>query len=514
MLINKLFNNLIVLDLANNHFGDVVHSKKIVRPFAKVIKKYSINSTIKFQFRQLPEFIHKDSRESDEKYIRRFLDARLSDADFFKLLNYIKKNKILTSCTPFDETSVEKIEKFKFDFIKIASVSALDFNLHERVIKNRIPKIISTGGIKVEDIDKIVSFYSKEKQIFALMHCVSIYPSSNDTLNLNFISNLKKRYENIPIGWSTHEDPKEFLPAALASANGATIFEKHIGINSKKYKLNNYSIKPDDFEAWYLNLKKAQSMLGSESKEKKVYPSEIKTILSLSRGAYAKTEIKKNDTLNKQNTYFAMPLKKGQLSSLDLKAGTKATKNFKKDSSIQSQGIKFDKGLLIKYKKASYLHKLRAVLNYYQIKMGDNFDLELSHHKGIEKFEKTGCYLFNIVNRKYTKKLIVMLPNQKHPSHFHKRKTETFVINAGNLTLTDNNKKYNLKAGDRVDLKKNSYHKFEAGKEGCIFEEISTTSYKSDSFYKNKKIKKMSRDDRKTYVNNWFFEGPRKVEFS
>ena len=62
----------------------------------------------------------------------------------------------------------------KFDFIKIASVSALDFNLHERVIKNKIPKIISTGGIKIDDIDKIVSFYSKN-QAFALMHCVSIY---------------------------------------------------------------------------------------------------------------------------------------------------------------------------------------------------------------------------------------------------------------------------------------------------------------------------------------------------
>ena len=69
------------------------------------------------------------------------------------------------------------------------------------------------------------------------MHCVSIYPSNNDTLNLNFISNLKKRYENTNIGWSTHEYPNEFLPAALAAANGATIFEKHIGIESKKVQI-------------------------------------------------------------------------------------------------------------------------------------------------------------------------------------------------------------------------------------------------------------------------------------
>ena len=50
----------------------------------------------------------------------------------------------------------------RFDIIKIASVSSIDFNLLERVSKNKIPKIISTGGKSIEDIDKIVSFLKKE----------------------------------------------------------------------------------------------------------------------------------------------------------------------------------------------------------------------------------------------------------------------------------------------------------------------------------------------------------------
>ena len=511
---NNPFEELFVLDMANNHFGDLNHAKKVVKSFSSIKNKYKIKATIKFQFRDLPDFVHKNYRSSNLKYVRRFLDTRLSDQKFYELFKYIKKNNFLTSCTPFDEKSVGKIEKFKFDFIKIASVSALDFNLHERVVKNKIPKIISTGGIAVDDIDKIVSFYLKEKQSFALMHCVSIYPSQNDTLNLNFISNLKDRYQNINIGWSTHEYPDEFMPAPLAAANGATMFEKHIGIESKKYKLNEYSIKPAQFEAWYLNLKKAKSMLGNANRNKKIFLSEIKTIKSLSRGVYAKIKIKKNEVINSKNIYFALPINKGQLSSIDFKPGTKSLIDIEKDNAVKKNKIQFDKSLILKFKKASYLHKLRAILNYHKIKVGEKFDLELSHHRGINNFEKVGCYLFNIVNRKYTKKLLVMLPNQKHPSHFHKKKTETFVINSGSLTLTDNNKKFFLKAGDRIDLKKSSYHKFQAGKEGCIFEEISTTSYKSDSFYKSKKIKKMARDDRKTYVSNWFFEGPRKVEFN
>ena len=119
------------------------------------------------------------------------------------------------------------------DIIKIASVSALDFNLHERVIKNKIPKIISTGGVKIEDIDKIVSFYKKMNQKFAIMHCVSLYPSQNDQLQIGIIKDLIERYNDVPIGWSTHEDPEDFKPSVLALAKGAQIFEKHIGIYSK-----------------------------------------------------------------------------------------------------------------------------------------------------------------------------------------------------------------------------------------------------------------------------------------
>ena len=90
------------------------------------------------------------------------MSTRLSLKEFSLINNYIKKKGIRSACTPFDEKSIDSIEKLKFDYLKIASVSALDFSLHERAIKNKIPKIISTGGLDLSDIDKIVSFYVKK----------------------------------------------------------------------------------------------------------------------------------------------------------------------------------------------------------------------------------------------------------------------------------------------------------------------------------------------------------------
>ena len=43
--------------------------------------------------------------------------------------------------------------------------------------------------------------------------------------------------------------------------------------------------------------------------------------------------------------------------------------------------------------------------------------------------------IINCINRTYCKKLIILLPGQKHPSHFHPRKEETFQVLSGLLDV-------------------------------------------------------------------------------
>ena len=51
-------NNLFVLDLANNHQGNLQHGLNIIDKLAEITKKEKIKAAIKFQFRQLETFIH------------------------------------------------------------------------------------------------------------------------------------------------------------------------------------------------------------------------------------------------------------------------------------------------------------------------------------------------------------------------------------------------------------------------------------------------------------------------
>ena len=64
------FKDLFVLDIANNHQGNLEHGLRIINQHSEVIQKRNVRAGFKFQFRNLETFIHKDFQESNIKHIR------------------------------------------------------------------------------------------------------------------------------------------------------------------------------------------------------------------------------------------------------------------------------------------------------------------------------------------------------------------------------------------------------------------------------------------------------------
>ena len=89
--------------------------------------------------------------------------------------------------TPFDEDSVDWSLESEVDIIKIASCSANDWSLLQKASSTNIPIVASTGGLSLDSIDNLVSFFRHRAVDFALMHCISIYPTKPEDCNLNFI---------------------------------------------------------------------------------------------------------------------------------------------------------------------------------------------------------------------------------------------------------------------------------------------------------------------------------------
>jgi N-acetylneuraminate synthase len=106
------------------------------------------------------------------------------------------------------------------------------------------------------------------------------------------------------------------------------------------------------------------------------------------------------------------------------------------------------------------------------------------------------------VNRSYCKKLVIQTPGQRHPSHYHQRKEETFQILHGILEVDIDGRRRTLLPGDTLLVQQGVWHQFWTDT-GVIFEEISTTHFNDDSFYEDKEINRLDRSQRKTVVNHW-----------
>lgn len=493
-----IFKNLFVLDMANNHQGDLKHASNIINAHSKIVNEEKINGCIKFQYRNLKTFIHpNEKRKKSNKHTSRFLSTKMSEDNLKKMADLVKINGLLTMTTPFDEESLELIEKFNIDIVKIASCSATDWPLLKTASKLDKPFLISTGGLTFQEIDQIYNFFKKQKKVFALNHCVAIYPTPDKDLNLNIIEKFVSRYNDIMIGWSTHEDQNNVYPVSIAYSKGARIFERHIGINTNnKYKLNKYSSTPQQLKKWLISFKKTVKMCGADEK----YPSsqlEKDSLNSLKRGVFLKKNKQKGSRLNRNDIYFAFPKVSNGIDTSEFRDGAKIKKSIKKDGPI----LKDD--LLIKKSQNladTYKVQIQSFLRSNNIVLNDDTELEISHHYGLNRFREFGAGLISIVNREeYCKKIVIQLPRQKHPYHLHKRKTETFHIFSGDLQIVKNGKVFELKTGDIFHVEANEWHKFSTHN-GVIFEEVSTQHFNNDSFYEDPVISSKKREERKTIV--------------
>ncbi len=497
---SPIFKDLVIFEMANNHQGSLEHGLNIVRAYAQLAQKYNLRAAVKLQYRDLPDFIHPDFRDKEGvKHVGRFLNTMLTHDEMSALIQEIKRQGLISCCTPFDEASVELCLKHEVEILKIASCSALDWPLNENIAKTDKPVIISTGGLMLPDIDKLYSFFNHRNKIFALLHCTAMYPAPDDVLQLNWIDRLKKRYPGVPIGYSGHEAPNELDAVKIALAKGADILERHVGLPAEGVALNAYSMNQAETEEWLKAVVSTRIKCGGEEAYKaKITPeAEKESLLSLTRGVFASAFIKKGQTVGRDDVFFAMPRLDGQLESGRFRHGIEASREYSPGEALyEDPPMGWSQALRL------VLHEAKGMLAENMIAVGDKAEFELSHHYGVEKFRQWGAIIINIVNREYCKKLILMLPDQRHPAHLHKIKEETFHVLAGELEVTMDTENMLIPTGGLLTVCRNAKHSFST-KTGVVFEEISTSHVKNDSYYEDDAINILDPLQRKTILKNW-----------
>ncbi len=494
--------NLVVLEMANNHMGSVKHGIDLINTYGKVIADYRNFFTFcfKFQFRDLDSFIHKDFVSSNIPLVKRFKETKLLADDFRSLFSCARRNKFLTMVTCFDNKSVEAVDSFDIDFLKIASCSFTDWPLLEDIVLKNKPVIASTASANEKDLEHVVTFFTNRISDFAIMHCIAEYPTLDVNSNLGQIDYLLKKFPNIRVGYSTHEAPDNIINIQLAIAKGATIFEKHVALPSEDFSINNYSTNPIQFKNWLDSALNAYKVCGDNSKRYKPRNSEILSIRSLQRGIFAKKKLNAGDVIDQSNIYFSFPPKENQFLANNFSKYSRIliTNSCNKDEPITTSNAN-----LINERKVinTIEENIQKILKNASITLPKKISLEISHHYGLDKFNQYGMSIFTLINRSYCKKLLILLPGQHHPAQYHLKKEETFRLLYGDVNLIIDGEIILLKPGEIITIEPNQIHEFST-KNSCVIEEISSTHFNDDSYYIDKEINNSLH--RKTFVT--FFQ--------
>lgn len=323
---------IVIAEAGVNHNGKISIAKKLIDAAYGAKADY-----IKFQFFNYSELSTEWSKSTSYQIIN------TNERNQFKLLkrlhlsfkhlkileNYAKKKKIKFLLSFFDIDSLKKIKKFRLDFIKIPSGEITNFFLLKKISKLKKKIILSTGGSTKKEIFDALKIL-KHNDV-SLLHCVTNYPASFESVNLKSMLFLKDNFKK-KVGLSDHTLGIS-VPLA-ATALGAVIIEKHLTLSRRMSGPDHISsLEPNEFKNMVNEIRNVELSLGNY--EKKAQLEEKKNILLVRKSIVAKRKILKNEKFTEKNLSLKRP--GFGISAMKIKSliGKRAKKIFNKDDLIK-----------------------------------------------------------------------------------------------------------------------------------------------------------------------------------
>jgi N-acetylneuraminate synthase len=268
----------IIAEIGINHNGDVDLAKRLIS-----VALAAGCDAVKFQKRTVDVVYTAEElakpRENpfgptngDLKYGLEFEQEEYEEIDAF-----CRSVKMLWFASPWDEASVDFLERFHIPAYKIASASLTDDNLLRHVRSTGKPVILSTGMSTYAEIDHAVEVLGKDDLV--LMHATSTYPAFYPELNLRAIPTMAERY-GVPIGYSGHETG---IPTSVCAAVlGACSVERHITMDRSMWGSDHAaSLEPNGISRLVRDIRLWEQSKGDGIK--RVYEREFPIIKKLRR---------------------------------------------------------------------------------------------------------------------------------------------------------------------------------------------------------------------------------------
>jgi len=151
--------------------------------------------------------------------------CKLSDVEDAELKEYVNSRGMIYLSTPFSRAAANRLEMMVVAAYKIGSGECNNYPLVKHIAGFGKPVILSTGMNTIASIGKSVEILKKHAVPYAILHCVSIYPTPYEKVNLGALKDLQESFPDTVFGLSDHSIGNYTCFAAVA--HGASIIEKH-----------------------------------------------------------------------------------------------------------------------------------------------------------------------------------------------------------------------------------------------------------------------------------------------
>ena len=235
----------IVAELNSSHRGKIEVAKEMINA-AKSCKC----DAVKFQS-WTPESLYCQNYYDQNPISKRMVSSfSLTSRDLLELAEYCGELEIDFTSTPYSKSEVDfLVEKCNVPFIKIASMDINNLLFLRYIAQKNVPIVLSTGMATIEEIEIAVKEIEKMgNNDICILHCVSLYPATVESVNLNNILMLKDRFPQCKVGYSDHTMGYEVACAAVAM--GASLIEKHFTLDNKRIGWDNQmATEPSEMKA-------------------------------------------------------------------------------------------------------------------------------------------------------------------------------------------------------------------------------------------------------------------------
>ena len=229
---------------------------------------------------------------SQREMLRRL---ELGSLDFARLRKHCDDRGVLFLATPFGPAELDQLVELGAPAIKIASTDVNNEPLLRRAAATHLPVLLSTGASLEDEIAEAVAWFERwnARGRLALLHCVSNYPASLESVNLLAIESLSRCFA-VPTGFSDHTTST--LSGALAVMAGACVVEKHLtldrGLPGPDHAM---SLDPGQFREYVRRVRDAERARG----EGRIgfIPAEREVRMIARRSVTAAVDIAAGDTL-------------------------------------------------------------------------------------------------------------------------------------------------------------------------------------------------------------------------